>query len=115
MSGIKAHSAVSAPAPQPGRLVPLVAAREPEPDLEHQAGTRRIGGRRRPRALPARLKRLAHPQRPPPGQADHNLWKTGDPIAHAFIAPRGLGQIPRHNEGRHSKTLTTRWWQRQAI
>jgi hypothetical protein len=115
MSGTNAYSAVPVPAPQPGCLVPLVAAGEPEPHLEHQAGTRSIGDRCRPRALPARLERLAHQQGPPVGQTGHDRWQTGDPLAHAFIAARGLGQIPRHSEGRHSKTLTTRRWQRQAI
>src|SRR5689334_1357508 len=103
MSGIKAYRAVPVPAPQPGRLVPLVAAWKAEPDLEHQAGPGWIGDRCRPRALPARLERLAYPQRPPAGQDGHNLWKTGDPIAHALVVPRGLGQIPRQSEGRHSK------------
>jgi len=105
MSGIKAYGAVAVPAPQPGCLVPLVAAGKAEPDLEHPAGPGWIGDRRRPRALPARLKRLADPQRPSASDAGHDLWKIGDPIAHALVAPRGFDQIPRHSEGRHSKTL----------
>jgi DNA-binding transcriptional MerR regulator len=76
-----------------------------EPDLEHQAGPGGIGDRCSPRALPARLERLAYPQRPTASQVGHDLWKIGDPVAHALIVVRGLGQIPRHNEGRHSKTL----------
>jgi hypothetical protein len=114
VSGRKAYRAVPVPAPQTGRLVPLVATGEAEPYLEHQAGPGWIGDRCRPRALPARLERLADPQRPPASQAGHDLWQAGDPIAHAFVAARGLGQIPRHSEGRHSKTLPAHWWRRQA-
>ena|SRR5438034_2631519 len=111
---MKAYRAVPVPAPQPRRLVALVAAGEAESDLEHQAGPGWIGGRGRPRALPARLERLAYLQRPPASQAGHDLWKTGDPVAHAFVAARGLGQISRHNEGGHSKTLPASWWRRQT-
>jgi hypothetical protein len=71
-------------------------------------GARRIGDRRCPRALAARLERLANPQRPPVGQAGHDRGQAADPVAHALVAARGLGQIPRYSEGRHSKTLTTR-------
>jgi hypothetical protein len=40
-------------------------------------------------------------------QAGHDRGQVGDPVAHAFVAARGLGQIPRHSEGRHGKTLPT--------
>jgi len=91
MSGIKAYGAVAVPAPQPGCLVPLVAAGKAEPDLEHPGGPGWIGDRSRPRALPARLERLAYPQRPPASEAVHDFWKIGDPVAHALVAARGLG------------------------
>src|SRR6516162_4255986 len=114
MSGIKAYGAVAVPAPQPGCLIPLVAAGKAEPDLEHQADPGWIGDQSRPRALPARLERLAYPQRPPASEAGHDPWKIGDPVAHALVAPRGLGQIPRHNEGRHGTTLSAGRWRRQT-
>ena len=111
---MKAYSAFPLPAPQPGCLIPLFAAGKAEPDLEHQADPGWIGDRCRPRALPARLERLANPQRPPASEAVDDLWKIGNPVAYVFVAPRGLGQVPRHNEGCHSKTLPAGWWRRQT-
>lgn len=53
---------VPVPDPQPGGLIPFLAAGEPVRHLEHQLSTARPGGRCRPRALPARLNRLTHVQ-----------------------------------------------------
>ena len=86
VSVVQPDGPVPVPDPQPCRLVPLLAAGEPESDLEHQAGTGRVGHRRGPRALPARLERLTHPQRPPVREAGHELRQAGEPGAHALIA-----------------------------
>lgn len=105
LRGMQAHGAVAVPQPQRSRLTDGLAVQPFH--LQHQVLAARVPRRCHPRAMPARLVRLACPQRPELAQLRHDLRQPRHPapqLGRAISASR-LGEVSGDRQASHAPSL----------
>jgi hypothetical protein len=105
---VAAHRAVAVPAPERVGLV-LGLAVAPA-DLEHQLVTGWVAGRRGPRALAARQKRVAELEQPIRRDRVDDRGQRGQPLQPLGIVVLldRVGELRRDPDSPHAKSVP--WW-----